>query len=274
MKNILNCLFLLFLLSFTFACKRDKAPVEQPPMPKPIMEKPKPKAAEPEDIYVWLDRVYIRPTASNKIKSIGRAEKDQALKWTGKVSDEEDTFVFRGVAYQEPWYEVALDDGRKGWVFGGAIRREGEEKGNPPFDEMRLEFDHFGKYYLPEWVKGETTEIHDEIDAVTETYRKGNHILEITKSERGEFGYEHTYRLFNRDKKLLRERELRFEIDGSYKELVEVVKDYIRNPPVEFMRSQLMEKHYIRMNSRPLIVRGEWEESELKDEALEDEEDY
>lgn len=264
MKDTLNIMLVLALTLLSLACKRAQVQTEQTPAPVPITAPKVEEKPKPELLYVWLDRVYVRPTPSNKIKSIARAEYNQALQWTGEVSDDEDTFVFRGVAYQEPWYEVELDDGRKGWVFGGALKREGEEKGNPPFDEMSLAFDHFGRYNLNEWVKGETTEIHDEIDAVTNTYKKGNHILEITKSELGEFGYNHTYTLRNKDKKLLRERQLRFEIDGSYKELIETVKDYIRTPPVQFTRSQIMEKHYIRMNSRPVIVRGEWEEGPVR----------
>ncbi|MEM9990866.1 MAG: SH3 domain-containing protein, partial [Bacteroidota bacterium] len=211
-------------------------------------------------LYVWLDRVYIRSTPSNKIRSIGRAENGQVLSWTGQRSEHEDTFVFRGIAYQEPWLEVEWENGQTGWVFGGAVKRANEEKDNAPLIDNQLYFDHFGKYHLAEWIK-----MTDETkgDTTRTAYRRENHLLKIINIEHGALGYTNIHQLLNKKGKLLRERQLRFIVDGNYKELVEIVADYIPTPAVQFSRSQALEKDHTQLNQRPQMVFGTWQKHEL-----------
>lgn len=263
----LAVLFTILSLTIT-ACRNDNSDKEitsEATTPTAVETEAIETPKEEETVYAWVSKVNVRPTASNKIKSITSVKNGIPMKCTGKRSEHTSTFVFRGVAYQEPWLEVVTEDDKTGWVFGGAVKREGEDKGNPPLDDTRITFEHFGNYPLMDWVKVGTEKGEEEIDLVTTTYRKGNHILEITNWERGEFGYGSTYKLLDREKNLLRVRNFAFDVSEDFRRLRETVKDYIANPPVQYSRVQPLSEHYYALNAKPQRVNSTWSKVVLND---------
>ena len=75
----------------------------------------------------------------------------QPLIFTGERSDKPETIVLRGVAYYEPWLKIKVDDNNEGWVFGGAVKRKDEEKGNAEMTATKFDFEKFGQFNLSSW---------------------------------------------------------------------------------------------------------------------------
>ncbi len=217
--------------------------------------------------YAWVDNINIRETFHIKGKVIGTYTSEDALEYTGITSNVKDLIVLRGVAYDENWLKVVTKDNKKGWVFGGAVKQEGDEKGNGIITQDVFDFPHFGSFDLTSWtdlgvVKSEAG------DAETSTFRymKNNQILEIEKTNVGEYGYYYTYRLMDAKNKLQKERKFGFTAgmgnNGTMMELSETVKDY--DSKKQYERQQMLTKHFMQLNARPEMVNGVWKEIALE----------
>lgn len=209
---------------------------------------------EKDMLYAWVDKLNIRDEASLKGKTINSVNSNDALEFTGEKSGNTETIVLRGVAYQDLWYKIITNDDQEGWVFGGAVKRKKEEKGNAPITETDFEFPHFGKFALSEWKKINSKSEGEEVDVEITTYQKGDQFLEISSSSMGEFHYGYIHKLMDKTKNLLKERSFSFTGDGL--ELNESVKDFSKK--TEYKRSQKLEKHFYQLNAKPLMVNGVW----------------
>jgi hypothetical protein len=220
------------------------------------------EASEPflaeDELYAWVDNLNIRDAPGLEGKTVARVDDRAVLRFTGQRSDKGETIVLRGVAYTAPWLKVATADGTEGWVFGGAVRHEEEVKGNPPITEQTFSFPVFGAYDLADWEKVSSRQESEEVDYTVTTYRKGAQLLEITRSEMGEFYYGWTYKLMSEHGVLIKERQLGFTAQDKPFILEEKVVDYSVNPPVSYRRSQELDQHYYRLNARPMMVNGPW----------------
>ena len=143
-------------------------------------------------------------------------------------------------------------------MFGGAVRHEEEVKGNSPITEQTFSFPVYGAYDLAFWEKVSSRQEGEEVDYTVTTYRKGAQLLEITRSEMGEFYYGWTYKLMSEHGVLIKERQLGFTAQDKPFILEEKVVDYSVNPPVSYRRSQELDQHYYRLNARPMMVNGPW----------------
>ena len=187
---------------------------------------------------------------------------------TGKVSPNQHTVVLRGVAYQDNWYQVTTADGVTGWVFGGAIRAEGEEKGNKPFDEKKFTLPYFGTFDLSEWKEvSATDEAGGDAEINTRVFERGGRVLKIEKTTVGEYGYTDTHTL-SLDGEPERTRTLTFSVnpgnDGQDHRylLEERVVDHLATPPVTRLRRQTLNEHYFTLG-RPVMVNGVWVEERM-----------
>lgn len=68
-----------------------------------------------------VDKANVRASASTQARVIGTIQQGDRLRWHGQVSDSSLALKLRGVRYDEPWLEVELASGRKGWVYGGVV---------------------------------------------------------------------------------------------------------------------------------------------------------
>ena len=190
----------------------------------------------------------------------------EALEFTGEKSNGTEEIVLRGVAYDEPWLKVKTKDGTEGWVFGGAVKREGETKGNDPISDDQFFYAHFGRFDLSTWKKISSEDgSGGDYTGTATTYEKGGRLLEIAIGDMGEYGYSRSYKLMEGNKKVLKERTFSFNADAEFREATEMVKVYTTNPPTQYQRSQKMKFHHSQMNSLPMMVNGAWTESELKE---------
>jgi hypothetical protein len=211
-----------------------------------------------EKVYAWVDRLNIRDAANLNGKQVASVTEQEALEFTGEKSDNTETIVLRGVAYDEPWLKVKTKDGKEGWVFGGAVKREGETKGNDPISNERFFFPHFGRFDLSTWEKqSPSNESEGDVETTTTIYKKNGRTLEISQTEVGEYSYSYNYKLTESDSTVLKTRDFTFVADP---ELVisEVVNVYTSNPPVQYYRSQQVQKHFMQLNERPVMANGAW----------------
>lgn len=276
-KSILSGLMIFSLVWLTIGCGNDSktnevenevnSSEEKMEQSNDLGEATSDHAEQKEQfLFPWVDRLNIRNQPNVQAKTIASVQSNETLIATGEKSVEPETIVLRGIAYHEPWYEVTTKDGTKGWVFGGAVKRQNEVKGNAAMTPTRFSFPVFGTYDLSQWTAIEAVD-ESGGDAETETkrYKKGNQVLEITDTEVGEYGYSQQYVLKDSRGTILMERNLEFSVDEGKFTLTESVIDRGNLPPKVYSRSQSLAKHYVLLNSKPLMVDGKWEISTLEE---------
>lgn len=224
---------------------------------------------EYDTYYVWVDNINVRDVANTKGKIVGTYTNSD-LKFTGNKSDTKDEIVLRSVMYNSPWLEVTTNDGKKGWIFGGAVKKEGDDSANDIITKDKFNFPHFGSFDLKSWSDlGITRSESGDAATVTSSYMKGDKIIEIEKTEVGEYGYYNTYRLMDSKRKLLKERKFSFTAAVSENdrvmELTETVNDYTTNK--QYTRNQKVNKHFVSLNARPQMVNGSWKITPLESET-------
>lgn len=224
-----------------------------------------PATTVPADVtyYAWVDGLNLRGTPATSGRVLITLPSNTPLTYTGEETVESETIVLRGVAYTEPWLKVMTADSITGWVFGGAVKRENEEKGNAPLTDESFNFPNFGRFDLREWTKGpDRKESGGDAEITIQTYQRAGEQLEISETELGEYGYSRSYRLLDAKGKVRKTRELDFSVDPE-RLLTETVVDYTTQPPTQYQRKQPMTKHYLQMNARPALATGPWKTTEL-----------
>lgn len=218
--------------------------------------------------YAWVDNINVRDAAGTKGNVIGTYTSEDALEFTGTKSDSKETIVLRGVAYTDYWMKVTTKDNKEGWVYGGAVQQKDGQKGNGIITDTKFDFPHFGKFDISSWSDlGITKSEGGDAETVTYSYLKDNQIIEIEKTEVGEYGYHNTYKLMDAKRNPLKERNFSFTADVGENErileLTETVKDFTTKK--QYTRSQNVDKHFMQMNAKPQMVNGSWKESTLKE---------
>ena len=212
-------------------------------------------------VYAWVDRLNIRNAPNTSGKIVASATEQEALEFTGEKSTGSETVVLRGVAYHEPWLKVKTADGTEGWVFGGAIKRRGEKKGNDPISDERFFYPHFGRFDLSAWKKNSSDNSSaGDAESYKSPYTRGGRLLIIDKTDMGEYGYNRTYTLKEKNGEILKIRSFSFEVDRQVYRLTETVNVYTSDPPKKYTRSQKLDKHFMQLNARPVMVNGAWSE--------------
>ena len=117
-------------------------------------------------LYAWVDKLNIRDTPKLEGKTIASVDNQEALEFTGEKSRQSETIVLRGVAYDEPSLKVITSDQKEGWVFGGAVKRKGEDKGNGLMTETDFDLPYFGRFDLKDWTRQPSKAGADEGDPV------------------------------------------------------------------------------------------------------------
>lgn len=213
--------------------------------------------------YSWVDQLNLRAKPASGSRVLTTLPINAPLTYQGVETVDAETFVLRGVAYTEPWRQVTTADSITGWVFGGAVKRENEAKGNAPLTDESFNFPNFGRFDLTAWTKGpDRKESGGDAEITTQTYQRAGERLEISQTELGEYGYGRSYRLLGSKGKVLKTRELDFSVDPKLM-LTETVIDYTTQPPTQYQRTQAMPKHYLQLNARPVMAAGPWKTTAL-----------
>jgi hypothetical protein len=269
MRSLIQQLSLLLLLSLVTLSCGETAPAEVTPdsalrVAPPPPPKPRPATLQEEDeLFTWVDKVNVRNAANTKGKVVGRIPAGEPMVYLGKKMNTEE-IVLRGVVYNEPWLQIRMKDGKEGWVFGGAVHRKQEVKGNPPVSATKISFPHFGRYDLADWTKISTKEgDSEEVDQTITTYQQDSRLIEVDAYEIGDYGYGYTYKLMDVEKRILIERKFVCSADTELRTLEETVTSYMKSPTRIFTRKQNLENHFSQLNSKPVMVNGDWIEGTI-----------
>lgn len=221
-----------------------------------------------DKVLAWVDNLNIRDQPNIKSKVVAKVKENDPLTLTGKKTDFTETISLRGTSYTEPWVQVTTKSGETGWVFQGATKRLGEDKGNALNTKQQFSYPHFGTFDLSTWKKmPDRDDSSDELDVTTSIYKKENRILEISTNSMGEFYWGKDFKLFDNNKQLLKQRSISISSDSeSGSQLEELVKDFSSNAPMEYVRSQKLKKHFSQINPKPDMAKGVWNSTAIKGE--------
>ncbi len=219
-----------------------------------------PPLAAGDKVNAWVDGLFVRAQPNKTGTIVAQVRAGTALEFTGKRSDTEETIVLRGMAFAQPWLEVRTAEGQQGWVFGGAVQRSGERKGNGFQSAQQFDFPDFGSFDLRNWEQQPAQETAGGDATITLTvYEKNGQRLAVKETETGEHGYERLYTLTTSGGKLLKTRKFTFAAEPS-PQLTEVVTDYGQAPPRVRRRTQPLSQHVLQLNGRPELAVGTWED--------------
>lgn len=234
----------------------DSMPAEAQPAPY----------TEGEVVTAWVDGLFVRAQPQQGSEIVTQVAANTPLTYTGEASEAPEVLMLRGVVFEEPWLQVRTATGEQGWVYGGAVQRRGEERGDGYRSATRFAFPHFGTYDLTGWKQLPGTEASTEnARRVRSVYEKDDQRLAIQRTEVGRYGYETNYVLTNTEGKERKVRTLVFEVEPRYR-LIETVTDYTLSPPIRYRRSQLMPRHYSQLDAVPEMATGEWTEVRVGEE--------
>ena len=267
---VANCLFLALLFT---ACGGGNSsvggddaalpPADPSAAPAPAPETPAEELAAGDQLVTWVDRVNIREAANTSAKVVTNVPNGEAMTYTGEKSGAKEAILLRGIVYQEEWIKIKTKDGLEGWVFGGAVKRPDEQKGNQIISATQLDFPYFGRYDLSNWKELDTaSESGGDAESKTKRYQKEGQILSVTETDMGDYGYGYSYKLTDVEDRVLLERELSFQADMDML-LTETVTNRIESPAVEYSRSEKLPSHPVQLNGRPMMVNGSWTKKAL-----------
>ena len=255
--------FTLLLLALFTACGgSDNASATATSTTDTTTDTPTTEAVDPnEPLYAWVDNLNLRDQPSTNGKVITSVQPKDALERL-EESGTSEVIVLRGVLYDEPWIKVKTTAGDEGWVFGGAVKRKDELKGNAPIDEKKFRFPVFGEFDLNEWTYESVQLDNDEgdVDGENNYYRRGDQTLLIRNYE-SEYGYGYVYVLKTTSGQVLKERF--FDFSNDVLEMTETVKDYTTDPSREYSRSQKTKLASRQLNAKPVMLSGPWTEKNI-----------
>jgi hypothetical protein len=133
LKNSTQYLFLVLLIYSFIACKND---TPKPPTlnlkDSTNQEKPQPQIipidGQPISLVVTTRQAIIRNAPSIEAAEIARRSKGDSLLFTNRISQFNTAIKLEGVAYNEPWLRVILEDNTMGWVYGACINFDARQQ--------------------------------------------------------------------------------------------------------------------------------------------------
>lgn len=274
MKKLHSVLKLLIISSlvFYFSCSTDQTNTSTSTATKEVststpekneaqVEKVAVKEKEKEEKMIsWVDNLNVRKQPNVKSAVVAQVKENEPLTLTGEQTDFTETIRLRGISYTEPWVKIKTADHKLGWVFRGAVKREGEEKGT----EKILDMHSFNKKDLATWTKlFQHEQEAGDASTVETVYKKSsdNLIVQYIETDMGDYGYSQSYKLFDTNYKLLKSKRVNFGDNF----LNEDIKDLQSNPANTMSRSGKAKHHYL---DEPVALEGDFKTTPLKDVAI------
>lgn len=214
-----------------------------------------------ETLVAWVDLLNVRAEPNTSGKIVASLRENTMVTYTGERTDNLHTIELRGTSFEEPWLKIRTTDGKEGWVFGGAVQREGENKG---IKRSNMSIGELANLEMSQWAqRNEWKSGAGDAESVTTIYEKGDLTLVIRKTEVGEYGYSRTYDLFDKNYQLVKRRFVDWGGEHPTFSLTETITDLASNPAKTFKRSQVFSKHFFQLKPRPESVQGDFEEAPL-----------
>ncbi len=268
-RSISNLLIWLALL--TMACNSNSSGTSN----SPSVENTETERQEQEQDYqanetliAWVDLLNVRAEPHTGGKIVASLRENAIVTYTGERTDDLHTISLRDTLFEEPWLKIRTADGKEGWIFGGAVQRDGENKG---VQQSSMSVGELANLEMSQWTKSnEWTSGAGDAESSTTIYQKGDLTLAIRKTEVGEYGYSRTYDLFNKEYQLVKRRFVDWSGEPPSFALTETITDLESNPAKAFKRSQPFTKHFFQLKPRPESVQGDFQEKPLDEVEVKD----
>lgn len=159
MKKILFIVSLTFVVC-TFSCKNTNSSesaqqTESNSSSKETIENttnPTTQEKAPTILYAWVDKLRIREQPSTKSKIVVEVKEGTSFTYLNEKTDYKERINLRGTLFNEPWLKIETAEGKKGWVYGGAVKfYEPVVDANPSLYDKCFELIKDGK-----WEKGQS----------------------------------------------------------------------------------------------------------------------
>ncbi len=144
MKKILFIVFLTFV-GFIFSCKNTNSSESTQQTESNSSEgeatenttNPSTQEKAPTILYAWVDKLRIREQPTTKSEIVVEVKEGTSFTYLNEKTDYKERINLRGTLFNEPWLKIKTDDGKEGWVYGGAVKfYEPVVDANPsPYDE-------------------------------------------------------------------------------------------------------------------------------------------
>jgi hypothetical protein len=87
--------------------------------------------------YAWVDKLRVREQPTTKSEIVVEVKEGTSFTYLNEKTDYKERINLRGTLFNEPWLKIKTDDGKEGWVYGGAVKPyEPVVDANPsPYDE-------------------------------------------------------------------------------------------------------------------------------------------
>ncbi|MBX2871731.1 MAG: SH3 domain-containing protein [Saprospiraceae bacterium] len=264
-------ILLLLLVIMTIACNSNTAGTSDPTQdenaePATDTEEQASDYQANETLIAWVDLLNVRTEPNTDSKIVVSLRENAEVTYTGERTDELQTIELRATPFEEPWLKIRTADGKEGWVFGGAVQREGENK---RVSRSTMSVGELAQLEMGQWTKSAEWESGaGDAENTTTIYKKGALTLAIRKTEVGEYGYSRTYDLYDKDYQLIKRRFIDWSGEHPSFSLTETITDLESNPAQTFKRSQAFSKHFFQLKPRPESVKGEFQEESLAKEEV------
>ncbi len=126
MKKILFIVFSTFV-GFSFSCKNtNSAESTQQTESNSTNETTEvteiPQKEKETTLYAWVDKLRIREQPTTKSEIVAEVKEGTSFVYLNEKTDFKERINLRGTLYNEPWLKIKTENGKEGWVFGGAVK--------------------------------------------------------------------------------------------------------------------------------------------------------
>ncbi len=129
MKKILFIVSLTFV-SFIFSCKNTNSSESTQQTESNSSESestenttnPSTQEKAPTILYAWVNKLRIREQPTTKSKIVVEVKEGTSFTYLNEKTDYKERIELRGTLFNEPWLKIKTDDGKEGWVYGGAVK--------------------------------------------------------------------------------------------------------------------------------------------------------
>ncbi|MCP4438471.1 MAG: hypothetical protein GY810_05960 [Aureispira sp.] len=159
LQSIIQLTYSLSILLFLLiSCNNEddspsKKTLEQPPVSTNTLDKP-PKIAKVQYLQTRVNNLRVRINPSIQKKGnwvIAMLTENTYWEYTGQKTDFKEEITLRDSMYNKPWYQIKLDTGIVGWIYGGTADFVEEQK---QITTPNYNFPHkMGKYLKPNEIR-------------------------------------------------------------------------------------------------------------------------
>ena len=73
-------------------------------------------------LYAWVDKLRIREQPTTKSEIVVEVKEGTSFTYLNEKTDYKEKINLRGTLFNEPWLKIKTDEGKEGWVYGGAVK--------------------------------------------------------------------------------------------------------------------------------------------------------